>query len=182
VCGDVLENWQEAGLMAEPYDLIANLPYYIATNIILRGLADPQCKTMLVMVQEEVAEKFSAQEGEKAFNSLSVLAQNVAKVSIVVRVPPTAFEPAPKINSAVLLIEKHADHTDKELETFLAYAFKQPRKTLLKNLSVCCDKTLLKEHFSTLGIDEKIRPHQLSLASYHQLYDIYRSLDGRTKQ
>jgi len=54
-CGDVLEAWQSS-LVDEDYDLVANLPYYIATNIILKALADPKCKNILVMVQLEVAE------------------------------------------------------------------------------------------------------------------------------
>ena len=56
-CGDVLKAWKSA-LVDEEYDLVANLPYYIATNIILKALEDPMCKNILVMVQLEVAEKF----------------------------------------------------------------------------------------------------------------------------
>jgi len=177
-CGDVLQAWQSS-LVDEPYDLVANLPYYIATNIILKALADPMCKNILVMVQLEVAEKFCASEGEKVFGSLSVITQSIGDARIVVRVPPSAFEPQPKIDSAVFLIQKSADRSDKDFEDMLRVAFKQPRKTLMKNLSVVHEKTLLQEAFNELNFTLTIRPHQVSAHDYHQLYKITRSLDGR---
>jgi 16S rRNA (adenine1518-N6/adenine1519-N6)-dimethyltransferase len=168
-CGDVLNAWKSS-LVDEPYDLVANLPYYIATNIILKALADPMCKNILVMVQLEVAEKFCASEGEKVFGALSVITQSIATTKLVVKVPPTAFEPPPKIDSAVFLIQKSADRSDKDFEDLLRVAFKQPRKTLMKNLSVKYDKKELQEAFDKLTLSHTIRPHQLSTKDYHQLY------------
>ena len=167
--GDVLEAWQ-GSLINENYDIVANLPYYIATNIILKALADSKCKNILVMVQLEVAEKFCASEGQKQFGSLGVITQSVGDAHIAVQVPPTAFEPPPKINSAVFLIEKNADRSDEVFEGMLRVAFKQPRKTLMKNLSVTYDKEILKEAFADLELIQTIRPHQLSTSEYHQLY------------
>ncbi|MBU1659771.1 16S rRNA (adenine(1518)-N(6)/adenine(1519)-N(6))-dimethyltransferase RsmA [bacterium] len=179
-CGDVLQAWQSS-LIDEPYDLVANLPYYIATNIILKALADPMCKNILVMVQLEVAEKFCATHGEKVFGSLSVITQSVGTSHIMVKVPPTAFEPQPKIDSAVFLIEKNHDRNDEDFEDMLRVAFKQPRKTLMKNMSEFYDKNLLQEAFSELSLTLTIRPHQVSTHDYHQLYKLTnkRSLDGR---
>ena len=177
-CGDVLKAWKSS-LVDEPYDLVANLPYYIATNIILKALADPMCKNILVMVQLEVAEKFCANAGESVFGALSVITQSVGEAHIVVSVPPTAFEPQPKIDSAVFLIQKTSDRSDEDFEQMLRVAFKQPRKTLLKNLSVVYEKTLLQDAFSKLNFTLTIRPHQVSAHDYHQLYQITRSLDGR---
>jgi len=168
-CGDVLEVWKSS-LMDEPYDLVANLPYYIATNIILKALEDPMCKNILVMVQLEVAEKFCAKEGEKVFNSLGVITQSVGSARIIVKVPPTAFDPQPKVDSAVFLIEKQRDRADKEFETMLRVAFSQPRKTLMKNLSAKYDKKMLQEIFETLELSNTIRPHQVATQDYHQLY------------
>jgi 16S rRNA (adenine1518-N6/adenine1519-N6)-dimethyltransferase len=171
-CGDVLEAWKST-LLDEPYDLVANLPYYIATNIILKALADPQCKNLLVMVQLEVAEKFAAEAGEKQFGALGVIAQSVSDVArIVVHVPPHAFEPPPKVDSAVLLIQKTADRTDEAFEQFLKVAFTQPRKTLHKNLSVIYSKEAVVLAISQLGLPASIRPHQVSTKDYHQLYNI----------
>ena len=177
-CGDVLQAWKSS-LIDEPYDLVANLPYYIATNIILKALADPMCKNILVMVQLEVAEKFCATAGEKVFGSLGVIAQSIGTARIVAKVPPTAFDPQPKVDSAVFLIEKNADRSDKDFEEMLRVAFTQPRKTLMKNLSAKYEKPLLQRAFEELSLTLTIRPHQVSTQDYHQLYKITRSLDGR---
>ena len=168
-CGDVLEAWQST-LVDEPYDLVANLPYYIATNIILKALADPMCKSLLVMVQLEVAQKFAAGSGDKVFGGLSVITQSVGTASIVIEVPPTAFDPMPKIDSAVMLIEKQRDRSDKAFEDMLKVAFAQPRKTLLKNLSSYYEKQKLLEIFEEMDLSLTIRPHQLHTEDYHQLY------------
>lgn len=168
-CGDVLEHW-ERELVDEAYELVANLPYYIATNIILKALADPHCEFLLVMVQREVAEKFSASPGEKPFGSLSVIAQSVAEVSILVEVPPEAFTPPPKVDSAVLLMKKTANRVPGAFEQMLKTAFAQPRKTLAKNLSARYGKDEVLSALSSCGYPASIRPHQVSTADYHQLY------------
>jgi len=168
-CGDVLQNWHHR-LLCEPYDLIANLPYYIATNIILRALADPMCENILVMVQHEVAKKFSASSGESSFSALSVLTQSVGSASIVIDVPPAAFEPMPKVQSSVLLINKHATLEDEGFGEMLRVAFVQPRKTLLKNLSSKYEKSLLLDIFKSQNLLHNIRPHQITAGDYHQLY------------
>jgi len=170
-CGDVLQAWQSE-LVSEDYDLVANLPYYIATNIILKALADPKCKNILVMVQLEVAEKFCATEGKKVFGSLGIITQSVGTAEIIVKVPPTAFDPQPKVDSAVFLIQKSRDRSDKDFEDMLRVAFSQPRKTLMKNLSSKYEKVRLQEAFSELELTLTIRPHQVSTKDYHQLYKI----------
>lgn len=180
-CGDVLTAWKSE-LIEESYDLVANLPYYIATNIILKALADPKCKNILVMVQLEVAEKFCANEGDKVFGSLSIITQSVGEAHIVVHVPPTAFKPQPKIDSAVFLIQKKRDRCDEDFEDMLRVAFTQPRKTLMKNLSAVYEKNLLQEAFEKLSLTQTIRPHQVSTLDYHQLYKLTRSLDGTTRE
>jgi len=177
-CGDVLNAWK-GSLVDEPYDLVANLPYYIATNIILKALADSMCKNILVMVQLEVAEKFCATDGDKIFGSLGIITQSVGTSHIIMKVPPTAFDPQPKVDSAVFLIQKTSDRSDEEFEKMLKIAFAQPRKTLMKNLSSKYDKSLLQDVFEKLGFTLTVRPHQVSTSDYHQLYNITRSLDGR---
>ncbi len=183
-CGDVLKIWN-GSLINEEYDLIANLPYYIATNIILKALLDEKCKNILVMVQLEVAKKICAKQGEKEFGSLSVITQSVAKAEITQTVPPASFEPPPKVESAVILLKKFKSKFDEDFSRFLKICFSQPRKTLYKNLSSSYDKSFLQQIFSRLDIVQNTRPHQLSTNDYHQLYkNIQESLDGRytTKQ
>ncbi len=170
-CGDVLEAWQ-GHLLNERYDLVANLPYYIATNIILRALADAKCENVLVMVQLEVARKFCAASGEKDFGALSVIAQSVAECAITQIVPPESFTPAPKVDSAVMLLKKHTNRSDEKFEQFLKVCFKQPRKTLQKNLSSVYDKQELSKLFEKLNFKPTIRPHELSTDDYHQLYTL----------
>lgn len=171
---DVLEIWKKNNTLYNGnYDLIANLPYYIATNIILRAIEDHNCEHIIVMIQKEVAEKFAASEGEKEFSSLGVIAKLTSKESkVLFDVPPTAFEPPPKVTSSVLYIKKDMSKSvDDAFKGFLKAAFMQPRKKLSKNLSSKIDKSFLKEIYSELDIDDNIRPHELSPSLYRQMYE-----------
>ncbi len=179
---DVLKNWQDT-LGDRAYDLAANLPYYIASKIVLKALHDPNCKSLLVMVQKEVAQKFAADAGDKAFGALSVLTQSCAAARLLFDVPAEAFEPAPKVTSSVLLIEKTSSLDDNAFESFLKTAFCQPRKTLFKNLSAKHDKNALSKTFATLELDRTLRPHQLVTPFYHHLHDLLKGeQDGKNRQ
>jgi 16S rRNA (adenine1518-N6/adenine1519-N6)-dimethyltransferase len=164
-CGDVLDFWQES-LAEEKYDLIANLPYYVATKIILKALKDKNAKNILVLIQKEVADKFSAKAGDKNYSSLAVIAQSVAKVKKLFDIPPGAFVPAPKVTSSVILFEKFEDSFDEEFAKFLKIAFANPRKTLKKNLSVKY-KNFDPEKF---GLAKNIRPHQIDGSAFFRLF------------
>jgi len=159
-CGDVLERWESGNLLDEPYHLVANLPYYIATNIILKAFKDEHCQSVLVMVQKEVAVKFSAEVKQKEFSALSVLAASVGKATLCFEVEPEAFVPPPNVTSAVLLIEKNQSRDDEKFEIFLKIAFAQPRKKLSKNLSSTFSKDIVNELFSKLELDSNLRPHE----------------------
>ncbi len=179
-CGDVLERWGEGALLDEPYHLVANLPYYIATNIILKAFKDERCRSILVMVQKEVAVKFAAKPGEKAFSALSVLASSVGKATLCFEVEPEAFIPPPKVTSAVLLIEKDRSLNDEKFEAFLRVAFAQPRKKLFKNLTAAFSKDRVAETFAKLDLDPNLRPHEAGTSMYHLLYNELKDmLDGK---
>jgi 16S rRNA (adenine1518-N6/adenine1519-N6)-dimethyltransferase len=179
-CGDVLASWEEKSLLNEKYHLVANLPYYIATHIILKALRDINCLSILVMVQKEVAQKFSAKEQQKDFSALGVLTNSVANATICFEVPPHAFVPPPKITSAVLLIKKERSLNDTGLEEFLKFAFMQPRKKLFGNLSKLVPKDVMLKTFDELEIDNNKRPHEISTETYHQLYyKLKEYLDGK---
>ncbi|MBN2767824.1 MAG: 16S rRNA (adenine(1518)-N(6)/adenine(1519)-N(6))-dimethyltransferase RsmA [Campylobacterales bacterium] len=169
-CGDVLALWGDTNLLDEKYHLVANLPYYIATHIILKALRDTQCLSILVMVQKEVAQKFSAKTQTRDFSSLGVLTDSVAKAKICFEVPPQAFVPPPKVTSAVLLIEKSSSLSDTKFEEFLKFAFMQPRKKLISNLSKFAPKDVVLKVFDAFELKNDIRPHEMSTKSYHQLY------------
>ncbi len=180
-CGDVLEHWGEGSLLNEPYHLVANLPYYIATNIVLKALKDPNCQSILVMIQKEVAVKFSAVPGQKEFSALSVLAETAGKATLCFEVEPEAFVPPPKVTSAVLLIEK--DHTEdsESFEALLRVAFQQPRKKLSKNLMAAFPKDKIENLFDRLDLDPNLRPHEAETSIYHHLYNELKKdiLDGQ---
>jgi len=183
-CGDVLEHWGEGTLLDENYHLVANLPYYIATNIILKALKDEHCQSVLVMVQKEVAEKFSAQSGQKAFSGLSVLTQTVGYGELLFDVGAENFVPPPKVTSSILLIRKKRSEDDKNFEDFLKVAFKQPRKKLSKNLATHYDKNKIETLLTELNISPTIRPHEAETSMYHHLYNELNkdSIDARAKQ
>jgi len=184
-CGDVLERWESGSLLDEPYHLVANLPYYIATNIILKAFKDEHCQSILVMVQKEVAVKFAASVKQKAFSSLSVLASSVGKATLCFEVEPEAFIPAPNVTSAVLLIEKNESQDDEKFEAFLKIAFSQPRKKLSKNLITAFSKDIVTNTFIKLELDSNLRPHEAETSIYHHIYnELKDTLDGQqtTKQ
>jgi 16S rRNA (adenine1518-N6/adenine1519-N6)-dimethyltransferase len=182
-CGDVLERWGENTLLDEDYHLVANLPYYIATNIILKALKDEHCQSILVMVQKEVAIKFSAQSGEKAFSGLSVLTQTVGYGELLFDVGAENFVPPPKVTSSILLIRKERTEDNKNFENFLKVAFKQPRKKLTKNLSTDYDKDKIEALLLQKEINLTIRPHEATTLIYHHLYNELNKdhIDGREK-
>jgi len=182
-CGDVLKQWEREELLEEEYHLVANLPYYIATNIILKALKDKHCKSILVMVQKEVAQKFSAQSGEKAFSSLAVLTQTVGYGELLFDVGAENFVPPPKVTSAILLIRKKRSEDDKGFEEFLKIAFKQPRKKLSKNLSIHYPKDKIEALFLQLDMKENLRPHEATTFIYHHLYNELNkdNINGREK-
>jgi 16S rRNA (adenine1518-N6/adenine1519-N6)-dimethyltransferase len=170
VCGDALEHWEQGGLLDKPYDLVANLPYYLATHFILKALHDPLCQSILVMVQKEVALKFAAHSGERDFSALSVLAQSAGNARLLFEVPREAFVPPPNVTSAVLSIRKDRTLEDSAFERFLKVAFAQPRKKLSKNLEQIFDKETIKSAFVSLDLDSLVRPHEATTSKYHQLY------------
>jgi len=101
--GDALDQ-DLVRLCPPPYDVVANLPYHITSPILHRLLGGaPRAERLVLMVQREVAERVSAAPGEMSY--LSVFVQYHAAVRVALRVPPEAFEPAPKVSSAVVVLE-----------------------------------------------------------------------------
>jgi len=196
--GDVLDKLECGSLSNKEYDLVANLPYYIATTIILKTLKDPLCKSMVVMIQKEVAQKFSAACMSKEFTSLAILAQSIGSARILFDVPPEAFEPQPKVVSSVLLIEKSKEYIkceynglfedEKELQSFEKYlksSFRAPRKTWIKNISSDFSKEKANSLLIELGYKISIRPHELSVSTHHLLFNKLKQqgeIDGREKR
>lgn len=167
---DALEAWSE--ISKEKYFLVANLPYYVATNIILKALDDENCAGFVVMIQKEVALKFCAKTGDREFSSLSILANLHGECELLFDVDAKCFEPAPKVISSVIRLEKSKkiDLNLDKFKSFLKVAFLAPRKTLLKNLSQVYQKELLNSLFLSHNISLNIRPHELSVALYEKIF------------
>ena len=177
---DVLVAWDKQKTLHDgKYDLIANLPYYIATNIILRAFEDKNCEHIIVMVQKEVAEKFTAKVNDKDYSSLGIITELISIDSrILFDVPPESFDPPPKIISSILYIKKDIDkYLDKDFNKFLKACFVQPRKKLSKNLTSVIDKNTISKIYEELEINDNVRPHEVSSSLYSQMHT--RVKDGR---
>ncbi|MBM4408054.1 MAG: ribosomal RNA small subunit methyltransferase A [Chloroflexi bacterium] len=131
--GDVLDQ-DLATLIEAPFDVVANIPYHITSPILHRVLELPRPPDRIVlMVQREVAERIAAPPGKMSY--LSVFVQYHASVAIVRVVPPDAFEPAPDVESAIVLIEPHGapalvPERENELWRLVQAAFRERRKML----------------------------------------------------
>jgi len=158
--------------------LVANLPYYVTTPIIVKLLKEGyNFKSLTIMIQKEVAERINAEPDCKDYGSLSVLVQYYCNTSIIRRVPPTCFIPRPKVESIVIrldrLDEPRVKSKDKNLMFEIVRAgFNMRRKTLwnaAKTLKV--SKENLEIAFQKSGIDPKRRAETLTLQEFATLSD-----------
>jgi 16S rRNA (adenine1518-N6/adenine1519-N6)-dimethyltransferase len=160
-------------LVAPPYDVVANLPYHITSPILhaLLGRA-PRPERSVLMVQREVAERIAAPPGRMSY--LSVFVQYHARVRIAFRVPPTAFEPEPAVESAVIVVEPYDadDRLDAEAEEGLwrlvQAAFRERRKMIHNVLSrqLPVDGVRVSEALAAAGIDPDRRPQTLAVGEW----------------
>lgn len=193
-CKDALEQWQqEAGLSSQNYFLVANLPYYVATKMILNAIDDEKCLGLIVMIQKEVALKFSAKSKDKEFSALSIFASLQGRCELLFDVDAKLFNPPPKVTSSVIKLQKTKKIFGKDgifkdakqyeaFKAFLRAAFASPRKTLLKNLSTNFDKKALEEIFEDLGLAQNLRPHELDVDSYLKVFERLKEDNERQKR
>ena len=193
-CKDALEQWQqEDGLSSENYFLVANLPYYVATKMILNAIDDEKCLGLIVMIQKEVALKFSAKSRDKEFSALSILASLQGRCELLFDVDAKLFNPPPKVTSSVIKLQKTKKIFGKDgifkdakqyeaFKAFLRAAFASPRKTLLKNLSTNFDKKVLEEIFEDLSLAQNLRPHELDVDSYLKVFERLKEDNERQKR
>ena len=159
-----------------PVKLVANLPYYITTPIIMRFLEeDINVTDIVVMVQKEVA-------GKKDFGALSVAVQFYCDTEIVAKVPRHLFVPQPNVDSIVIALRVRPERKYKVEDEDLFFkivkaSFGQRRKTLLNSLTSMgiLDKTDISAVLSVAGIDEKRRGETLSLEEFARLSDCMHS-------
>lgn len=192
VVGDILKmNWEQ--LIAKDFSateqlplekslkVIANLPYYITTPIIM-GLFERRLpiELMVFMVQREVAERMVAKPGTKTYGGLSIAVQFYAKPEIVTLVPPTVFIPRPNVDSAVIKLTSRRKPAVDVLNEDIFFrvvkaAFQQRRKTLRNSLSgsptLSLTKELVLDALEKVDIDPQLRGEKLSISDFGRLSD-----------
>ena len=154
--------------VTQPARIIGNLPYNISTPLIFHLLNYlPGIKDMLFMLQLEVVERMAALPNSKSYGRLSIMVQYFCRVEKLFNVPPSAFSPAPKVESAIVKLTPH-DHAPNELASpdeltnLLRQAFAHRRKTLRNNLS----SLISADELESLNINPGLRPENLSLDDY----------------
>lgn len=154
-----------------PRVIIANLPYNVATPLLTGWLEQiwrdaSSYDAMALMFQKEVAERIVACVGEKAYGRLAILSQWLCDCRISMSLPPSAFTPPPKINSAIVTFKPKPDPAKipfPVLEQVTAQAFGQRRKMLRQSLKAYID------HFEEVGIDPTDRAENIDVATYAAL-------------
>ncbi|WP_285825485.1 16S rRNA (adenine(1518)-N(6)/adenine(1519)-N(6))-dimethyltransferase RsmA [Schaedlerella arabinosiphila] len=162
-----------------PIKVVANLPYYITTPIIM-GLfeGDVPLKSITVMVQKEVADRMQAAPGSKDYGALSLAVQYYAKPYIAANVPQNCFMPRPRIGSAVIRLERYetppvAVKDEKLLFSIIRASFNQRRKTLANGLKNSAELDFAKEEIEAaiekLGKGASVRGETLTLEEFAEL-------------
>lgn len=152
----------------KPLRLVGNLPYNISTPIIFHLLKQPDIiEDMHFMLQKEVVERLAATPGGKDYGRLSIMAQYHCNVESLFIVPPHAFNPEPKVDSAIVRLTPHKQkpyiaQCEDKLAQVVREAFHMRRKTLKNNLKSLISSEELKE----LGINSALRPEKITLEEY----------------
>ncbi|MEK9151433.1 MAG: 16S rRNA (adenine(1518)-N(6)/adenine(1519)-N(6))-dimethyltransferase RsmA [Patescibacteria group bacterium] len=174
---DLKELLEASGFAEHPYKIIANIPYYITAPIIRTLLALPyQPQSLTLMVQNEVADRLAAKPGDMSL--LSMMAQYYATVEKKFSVPKEAFDPVPKVESAVIrIVPKRAYDPEEDRKVFrLARAgFAARRKTLVNNLSssFSVPKEIVEEKLGVIGLRTDIRAQALSVDDWERLQKVW---------
>lgn len=169
-----------------PIKVVANLPYYITTPIIM-GLFESRVPldSITIMVQKEVADRMQTGPGSKDYGALSLAVQFYAKPEIVVNVPPECFMPRPNVGSAVIRLKRHetrpVDVKDEKLMfRIIRASFNQRRKTLANGLNNSPEIGYTKEQIAAvieeLGRGASIRGEALTLEEFARLSNIFSSM------
>jgi 16S rRNA (adenine1518-N6/adenine1519-N6)-dimethyltransferase len=156
-----------------PWRLVANLPYNVATAIVLRALEEaPEVRSMLVMVQREVGERLAAQPGDRSYGAVSVKVSYWARAAVVGLVPPTVFVPRPSVESALVRIDRRdAPAVAPRLASYgrlctvVNAGFGQRRKMLRRSLAA----VVAPDAFAHAGVAPTARAEELDVAQWGML-------------
>ena len=166
----------------KPIKVVANLPYYITTPIIMELFeSHVPVLSITVMVQREVADRMQAGPGTKDYGALSLAVQYYAQPEIVANVPPNCFMPRPKVGSAVIRLTRHGEapvkvEDEEMLFRIIRASFNQRRKTLANGLNnspeIALSKELIQESIEELEVPATVRGEALTLEQFARLSDI----------
>lgn len=161
--------------------IVANLPYYITTPIIMKLLEEKgDFESITVMIQKEVADRLCALPGEKLSGAITYSVYYYAEAKEVLKVPHTAFVPEPEVDSEVINLKIRKEPTvkienEEKLFKIIKYAFMQRRKTLINALSQCDlfnSKEEIKNILDKLNINEKVRGEELTLQEFADIANL----------
>ena len=163
----------------KPIKVVANLPYYITTPIIM-GLFENHVpvESITIMVQKEVADRMKTGPGSKDYGALSLAVQYYAKPELVANVPPNCFMPRPRVGSAVIRLTRHAEvpvqaEDEKLMFQMIRASFNQRRKTLVNGLGNAPElhipKEMTTEILEEMGLSASVRGEALTLAQFAEL-------------
>ncbi len=177
----IIEEYNEG----RPIKVVANLPYYITTPIIMKLFeSGALIESITVMVQKEVADRMAAGPGNKDYGSLSLAVGFYAEANTVIDVPPSSFIPQPNVGSAVVKLTKYPEpkvnvKDSKYLFEIIRTSFNQRRKTLSNSLSNNASLGVSRDKVGAalvkMGIDERARGETLTLEQFAELSDILQS-------
>lgn len=155
--------------------VVANIPYYITTPIIFKLVEHiEKFKSILVLIQKEVAERFASKHGTKEYGVTSVILQSIFNVSIPRIVRKECFTPPPKIDSALCLLIPHNRYNMsnfEEFKNFVHLAFSMRRKTLVNNLKSVYDKEKIIATLQNFNYLESVRPEEISVENFINIYN-----------
>ena len=163
----------------KPIKVVANLPYYITTPIIM-GLFENHVpvESITIMVQKEVADRMKTGPGSKDYGALSLAVQYYAKPELVANVPPNCFMPRPRVGSAVIRLTRHTEvpveaEDEKLMFQIIRASFNQRRKTLVNGLGNAPElhipKEITTEVLEEMGLSASVRGEALTLAQFAEL-------------
>lgn len=162
-----------------PFSVAANLPYYITSQICMMLIeSDLPIRRMVLMMQEEASERFFAKPGSKNYGPLTILSRYLFDVSPAFHLTPTAYYPAPDVNSVVLVFERNANPFPAQMPKILRAAFSMRRKTLQNNMLALAPKPAAIEIIEKSGLPPSIRAETLTPDDFMRLSTEYSAYIG----
>jgi len=167
------------GLFEGKARVVANIPYYITTPIVFKLVEHiEKFKSIMVLVQKEVAERFASIHGTKDYGITSVILQAIFEVTIPRIVRKECFTPPPKVDSALCKLVPHNKYKISNFDAFKKFvhlAFSMRRKTLVNNLKSEYEKDKIVSALSKIGFNESVRPEQIDVENFINLFKILKN-------